>query len=94
MTGCDSVKHYPNKRLIENATTFLNTTNMTSEEHCVMSCYYENTGCLAVNVISIGDVITCQMTTGFSNATDMVDDSSSVLYVASKKFEKKGLQRQ
>ena len=84
MTGCDSVKHFPNKRLIENATTVLNTTTTTSEEQCVISCYYENTGCLAANVISIGDVITCQMTRGLSNEVDAVDDSTYVLYVAGK----------
>ena len=46
-----------------------------------MSCYYDNPGCLAVNVITNGDVITCEMTTGLSNETDMVEDSTSVVYV-------------
>ena len=54
---------------------------MTSEEQCVMSCYYDHPGCLAVNVITNGDVITCEMTTGLSNETDMVEDSTSVVYV-------------
>ena len=49
-----------------------------------MFCYYETPGCLAVNVITTGDVITCEMTTGLSNEADMVDDSTSVLYVAGK----------
>ena len=53
-----------------------------------MSCYYENSGCLAANVITTGDVITCEMTTGLSKESDMMDDSTSVLYVASKQFEK------
>ena len=57
---------------------------MTSEEQYVISCYYDNPGCLAVNVITTGDVITCEMTTGLSNKTYMVDDSTSVLYVAGK----------
>ena len=88
MAGCDSVKHYPNKRLLATATTVLKTTNVTSEEQCVMSCYYENSGCLVANVITTGDVVTCEMTTGLSNKTDMVDDLTSVLYVASKQIEK------
>ena len=75
------VKDYQNKRLLATATTVLNATNMTSEEQCVMSCYYDNPRCLAVNVITTGDVIRCEMTTGLSNKTDMVEDSSSVLYV-------------
>ena len=57
---------------------------MTSEEQCLMSYYYENPGCLAVNVITTGDAIRCEMTTGLSNETDMVDDSTSVLYVTGK----------
>ena len=48
----------------------------------MISCYYDNPGCLAVNVVTTGDVITCEMTTGPSNKTDMMDDASSVLYVA------------
>ena len=54
---------------------------MTSEEQCVLSCYFENPGCLAVNVLTIGDVIKCEMTKGLSNETDMVEDASSVVYV-------------
>ena len=84
--GCDVVKHYQNKRLLATTTTVLNTTNMTSEESCVMSCYHENPGCLAVNVITAGSVITCQMTIGLSNDTDMVDDTTSVLYVVGEAF--------
>ena len=52
-----------------------------------MSCYYENPGSLAVNVIT-GDDIMCQMTTGLSNDSDMVYDTTSVLYVASKELKK------
>ena len=52
-----------------------------------MFCYYETPACLAVNVITTGDVITCEMTTGLSNETDMVDDSTSVLYVTGKYFQ-------
>ena len=88
MTGCDSVKHYPNKRLLATTSIVLNTTNVTSEEQCVMSCYYEKTGCLAANVITTSNVIMCQMTTGLSKESDMMDDSTSVLYVTSKQFEK------
>ena len=54
---------------------------MTSEEQCVLSCYFDNVGCLAVNVLPIGDVIWCEMTKGLSNETDMVEDASSVVYV-------------
>ena len=75
------MKPFQNKRLLATTTTILNTANVTSEEQCVMYCYYDNPGCLAVNVIATGDVITCEMTTGLSNETDMVDDSTSVLYV-------------
>ena len=49
-----------------------------------MSCYYENPDCLAVNVITRNDVIRCEMTTGLSNETDMVNDSTYVLYVSGK----------
>ena len=63
------------------ATMIINTTNTTSEEKCVFSCFYDNLGCLAVNVITTNDAIRCEMTTGLSNETDMVDDSTSVLYV-------------
>ena len=66
------------------ATTILNNTNVTSESQCVLSCYHENPGCLAINVITTGDVINCQMTAGLRNEKDMVDDSTSVLYVRSK----------
>ena len=81
VSGCGIVKDYQNKRLLATATNILNTTTTSSEEQCVLSCYYENTGCLAVNVLTIGDVIRCEMTTGLSNETDMVDDSTSVVYV-------------
>ena len=46
-----------------------------------MSCFYDIPGCLAVNVITTGDVIRCEITTGLSNETDMVDDATSVLYI-------------
>ena len=49
-----------------------------------MACFYDNPGCLAVNVITTGDVITCEMTTGLSNESDMEDDSTSVVYIRSK----------
>ena len=84
--GCDVVKHYQNKRLLATATTVLNTTNMTSDEQCVMPCFYDNPACLAVNVIATSDVILCQMTTGLSNETDMVDDTTSVLFVVGEAF--------
>ena len=87
ITGCETVKYYPNKRPLATATVVLNTRNMTSEEHCVMSCYYETPGCLAVNVITTAHVITCQMTTGLSNESDIMDDSTSILYVASRQFK-------
>ena len=87
MTGCDSVKHYANKRLLATATTVLNTMNVTSEEQCVISCFYENPGCLAVSVIMTDDAIKCEMTTGLSNQTDIVDDSTSVLYVVGEIFQ-------
>ena len=76
------MKPFPNKLLLATTTTILNTANVTSEEQCVMYCYYDNPGCLAVNVVTTGDVITYKMTTGLSNKTDMMDDASSVLYVA------------
>ena len=40
-------------------------------------------GCLAVNVIGNQD-ITCELTTGLSNDSEMQDDSSSQLFVSSK----------
>ena len=70
------MKPFQNKRLLATTTTVLNTTTMTSEEQCVMTCYYDNPGCLAVNIITTGDVIRCEMTTGLSNETAMVDDST------------------
>ena len=88
ITGCDVVKPYQNKRLLAMATTILNITIMTSEEQCVMFCYYETPGCLAVNIIATNDITRCEMTTGLSNETDMVDDSTSVLYVSGKQFQK------
>ena len=83
VSGCGVVKGYRNKRLLATATTILNETNVTSEGKCVLSCYYDNPGCLAVNVITANDVIMCEMTTGLSNETDMVDDSTSVVYIRS-----------
>ena len=41
-------------------------------------------GCLAVNVIGNHD-IACELTTGLSNENEMQDDSSSHLFVSSKK---------
>ena len=40
-------------------------------------------GCLAVNVIGNHD-ITCELTTGLSNESEMQDDSSSSVFVLSK----------
>ena len=85
-TGCDVVKPFQNKRLLATTTTVLNTTTMTSDEQCVMTCYYDKPSCLAVNVITIGDVISCELTTGLSSETDMVDDSTCVLYVTGNQF--------
>ena len=82
--GCDFVKQYENKRLLATTTTILNSTKGTSDEQCVTSCYYDNPGCLAVNVITTGDVIICEMTTGLSNASEMVHVPTSVVYVTGK----------
>ena len=49
-----------------------------------MSCYHDNPGCLAVNVIRSDDDIICEMTTGLSDGSDMVEDSTSVVYVTSR----------
>ena len=85
VSGCGVVKPYPSKRLLATATTILNTTmTMTSEKECVLSCYYDNPGCLAVNVIRGDDDIICQMTTGLSNNSDMKEDSSSVVYITNR----------
>ena len=83
VSSCGIVKDYRNKRLLATATTVLKTNTVTSEEQCVLSCYYETTGCLAVNVITTGDVITCEMTTGLSNDSDIENDLSSTVYVTS-----------
>ena len=80
------MRQYQNKRLLATATTILNTTNATSERQCILSCYSKIPGCLAVNVQTSGDVIRCEMTTGLSNETDMVDDVTSVLFVLGKQF--------
>ena len=79
--GCGVVKDYQNKRILATATTVINNVTVTSEEQCSLSCYYETPGCLAVNVIRTTEVITCQMTTGLSNETDMAEDLISVVYV-------------
>ena len=84
VSGCGVVKHYPNKRLLATVTTVLRTTNVTSEEQCVVSCYYDNPECLAINVVRSDDDIICEMTTGLSKESDMVDDSTSDVYVASR----------
>ena len=81
------MKPYQNKRLLATTSTILNNTNTTSEEQCVMSCYYEKPDCLAVNVITTGDVIRREMTTGLSSNTDVVDDATSVLYVTGIQFQ-------
>ena len=88
ISGCDVVKPYQSKRLLATATTVLNITTVTSEDKCLLSCFNGNPGCLAVNVITTGEVITCEMTTGLSNETDMADDSTSVLYVVGKRIHK------
>ena len=37
-----------------------------------------------MNIITTDDVIMCEMTTGLSNESDMVDDLTSVVYITSK----------
>ena len=73
------MKHFNDKSLPVSAIIAIR--NATSVAQCVLSCYYETAGCLAVNVIATSDVIRCEMTTGLSNQSEMVDDASSVLYV-------------
>ena len=61
-----------------------------SEKQCILACYYETPGCLAVNVITTNAITTCEMTTGLSNESDMVDDLTSVVYVTSKYSVERG----
>ena len=68
-------QRYTNKRL----TTVMYSVKTLSRIQCVTLC--SNTdGCYAVNVIRNSDV-NCELTTGLSNQTAMVDDATSNLYV-------------
>ena len=53
-----------------------------SRIQCVTLCSTTD-GCYAVNVIRNSDV-NCELTTGSSSKTEMVDDPTSNLYVAGK----------
>ena len=79
--GCDHFKNFGNKRL--NGTDIVTTKTFSSQARCIQACYHGNHGCLAVNVIATGDVITCEMMRGLSKESDMVDDPSSSLFVKS-----------
>ena len=75
----DEYKSYPNKRLTNNV---IKTVMTSSAFHCTTWCSMTD-GCLAVNVIGNHD-ITCELTTGLSDETEMQDDSTSQLLVSSK----------
>ena len=75
----DEYKSYPNKRLTNNV---IKTVMTSSAFHCTTWCSMTD-DCLAVNIIGNND-ITCELTTGLSDETEMQDDSSSQLLVSSK----------
>ena len=76
----DEYKGYPSKRLTNNV---IKTVVTSSAFHCTIWCSMTD-GCLAVNVIGNHD-ITCELTTGLSNENEMQEESSSQLFVSSKK---------
>ena len=69
---------HPKKRL----TNIMKTVVTSSKVRCMMQCSRTD-GCLAVNIIGNHD-ITCQLTRGPSNETEMEDDSASKLFVLGK----------
>ena len=72
---------YPNKRVTSNV---IKTVMTSSRVRCVMICSMTD-GCLAVNIIGNHD-ITCELTTGLSNETEMEYAHNSQVLVLGKKF--------
>ena len=77
----DEYKSIPDKRL----TNVIKTVKVLSTFHGVMWCSMTD-GCLAVNVIGNHDM-TCELTTGLSNETEMEHAYNSELLVLGKLFE-------
>ena len=75
----DEYDGYLKKRLVGNVIKTLMTSSIS---RCVKLCSRTD-GCLAVNVIG-NHGITCELTTGLSNKTEMQDDYSSELFVLGK----------
>ena len=74
----DEYQHYTNKRL----TTVMYSVKTLSHIQCARLC--SNTdGCYAVNVMRNSDV-NCELTTGLSDQTEMVEEPTSNLYAAGK----------
>ena len=82
-TGCDYFIRYENKRIKLAATTVLNTTIVPSEDQCILLCYLQIPGCLAVNFITTSESNICELTTGLSGNDEMEDNATSTMSMIS-----------
>ena len=76
--GCTYFQRYGNKRL----TSSILSTNTTTLKECIRTCG-ETPGCLAAYVTKGNGAVTCFLTTGLSNESEMETDDRYDLFVSS-----------